>query len=247
MSEPAVASLSVTELVDEFRRLALQLGNSWDLGVAPDRRRRTPERAARVARMNVLTPDMRRRAPAETLKTLLSDPERDVCAWAWGRFRDIDEDLARAAVAGLCEDVSTREAFDSIAHARMPPPKHPTLPEMNTDALTARFADACLRKFWARHAGRDGDPVDVELRNGIVREIHALRVELKRRGALERLLPLLNSDNITQRADAARATLQVAPERAVQVLEAVAGEKDSDESPWALGSLESYRRGESFW
>ncbi|HXT09483.1 MAG TPA: DUF2019 domain-containing protein [Roseiarcus sp.] len=241
-AEPALA-----DLVKAFRDLADELGSAWGLGVRRERYRRTPERAARVARMNALIPELRSQAPAEMLTALMEDENIDTRTWAAMRFFDLDEELSQAAIAGLCEDVSTREAFDCIEHARTPPPKHPALSELNTDELTARFADACLRKFWARHAGRDGDPVDVELRNGIVREIHALRVELKRQAALERLLPLLNSDNITQRADAARATLQVAPERAVQVLEAVASKNDPNESPWAWQSLDSYRRGESFW
>jgi hypothetical protein len=153
------AKPAAADLLKEFRNLADALGGAFDFGVRPERYRRTPERAARVARMNALVPEMRSQIPAETLTALMEDENTDARAWAAMRFHDLDEDLSHAATIGLYKNVSTREALNAIAHARKPPPKHPTLPDMSVAELVARFADACLREFWARHTGSDDDPM----------------------------------------------------------------------------------------
>jgi len=241
MSERKAADLTVPDLVGEFRQLAVQLGSAWDFSKGPERYRRTPERAARVARMNALTPEIRLRAPAEMLKTLMEDADDDVRAWAAMRFDEADPDLASAAISGICEGVSTQEAQSLIKHARTPPPTRPTLTEMSLDELIARFSDTCLREFWARHCGRDGHPLDVELRNKIDGEVDQIVAELRRRGACGRLLPLLESPNITERAEAARATFELAPERALKSLEEVAASKDSCELGRAEQSLQYFR------
>ncbi|RBP14299.1 uncharacterized protein DUF2019, partial [Roseiarcus fermentans] len=201
---------------------------------------RTPERAARIARMNALTPEMRRRAPPATISALMLDPHVDVRMWAAMRFSEIDRELSNAAFAGAREKVSPREALALIDHARTPPPAQPTLAQMSVDDLVARFSDACLREFWSRHCGRDGSGLDGELRNTIIGEIQSIAEELGRRGARERLLPLLDSPNITTRAEAARATIRIAPERAVKTLEAVSESKDSCELGGASMSLLYY-------
>ena len=115
MSERKAANLTVPDLVDEFRQLAVQLGSAWDFSKGPDVRR-TPERAARVARMNALTPEMRLRAPAETLKTLMEDADDDVRAWAAMRFDEAIQTLRTAAISGICEGVSTQGARSLIEH-----------------------------------------------------------------------------------------------------------------------------------
>ena len=241
MSERNAADLPVPDLVDEFRQLAVQLGSAWDFSKGPERYRRTPERAARVARMNTLTPEMRMRAPADTLRALLNDTDDDIRAWAAMRFDEIDSDLAYSAIAGIRERVSTEEAQRLIEHARTAPPPRPTLTEMSLDELVARFSDACLREFWTRHCGRDSDPLDVELRNTIIREIRGISAELRRRSACDRLIPLLESPNITERAEAARVTFEIAPERALRTLEEVAASKDSCEFGRADQSLQYFR------
>lgn len=113
---------------------------------------------------------------------------------------------------------------------------------MSVDELLARFSDACLREFWTRHAGRGEVPLDVELRNKIVVEIGKIGAELGRRRARDRLLPCLESANITERAEAARATIEVAPERATKILEEAAVSKDSYENGRAANSLEHYEK-----
>ena len=242
MSERNAADMTVPDLIDEFRQLAVQLGSAWDFSKGPERYRRTPERAARVARMNALTPEMRLRAPAETLKTLMEDANDDVRAWAAMRFDEVAPDLAYAATAGIRERVSTQEAQRLIEHAHAPPPARPTLAEMSLDALVARFSDACLREFWTRHCGRDENPLDVELCNKIGGEVDQIVAELRQRGACDRLLPLLQSPNITERAEAARATFDIAPERALKTLEEVAASKDSYEFGRAEQSLQYFRQ-----
>jgi HEAT repeat protein len=241
MSQRSPADMSFPDLIDEFRQLAGQLGSAWDFTKRPERYRRTPERAARVARMNALTPEMKLRTPADALRALLNDSDDDIRAWASMRFNDIDPDLAYAATSGICEGVSTREAQRLIEHARTPPPPRPTLTEMSLAELVARFSDACLREFWTRHCGQNGDPLDVELRNKIDGEVAQIVAEIHRRGVSDRLLPLLESDNITERAEAARATFEVAPERALKTLEEVAASKDSCEFGRADQSLQYFR------
>jgi hypothetical protein len=241
MSQRNAADLTVPELIAEFRHLAGQLGTYWRLSVKPERYRRTPERAARVARMNALTPEMRSRAPAQTLKALMEDADDDVRTWAMMRFDEVDPDLASAASAGLAENVSTREAQNLIAQARTPPPASPTLTDMLLDELVARFSDACLREYWTRHCGDDTEWLDVELCNKIDGEVDLIVAELRRRGACDRLLPLLGSTNITERAEAARATFEVAPERALKTLEDVAASKDFLEFGRADQSLQYFR------
>jgi len=188
-----------------------------------------------------LTPEMRMRAPADTLRALLNDTDDDIRAWAAMRFDEIDSDLAYSAIAGIRERVSTEEAQRLIEHARTAPPPRPTLTEMSLDELVARFSDACLREFWTRHCGRDSDPLDVELRNTIIREIRGISAELRRRSACDRLIPLLESPNITERAEAARVTFEIAPERALRTLEEVAASKDSCEFGRADQSLQYFR------
>jgi hypothetical protein len=241
MNERNATDMTVPDLFDEFRQLAVQLGSGWDFSKGPERYRRTPERAARVARMNALTPEMRLRASAETLRSLLEDTNEDVRAWSSMRFDEVDPDLAYAAIAGICERVSTQEAQRLIEHARTPPPVRPTLPEMALDELVARFSDACLREFWTRHCGHAENPLDVELCNKIDGEVDQIVAELRRRNACGRLLPLLASPNITERAEAARATFEIAPERALKSLEEVAASKDSYEFGRAEQSLQYFR------
>ncbi|RBP14298.1 uncharacterized protein DUF2019 [Roseiarcus fermentans] len=239
MSVRDVGDMTVPELVDEFRRLADELGTPWD-SRRPGRFERTPERAARIARMNALTPEMRRRAPPATISALMLDPEVDVRMWAAMRFSEIDRELSNAAFAGAREKAPPREALALIEHARTPPPAQPTLAQMSVDDLVARFSDACLREFWTRHCGRDGSGLDEELRYRIDGEVDQIVAEIRRRGACDRLLPLLDSPNITTRAEAARATIRIAPERAVRTLEAVSDSKDSRELGRASMSLWYY-------
>jgi len=239
MSARDVADMAVAELVDEFRLLADELGTPWD-SRRPERFERTPERAARIARMNALTPEMRRRAPAATISALMLDPDVDVRMWAAMRFGEFDRELSNAAFAGAREKVSPREALALIEHARTPPPVLPTLAQMSDDDLVARFSDACLREFWTRHCGGGRIPLDIELRNTIDDEVDEIVAEFRRRGTCDRLLPLLDSPNITTRAEAARATVRIAPERAAKALEAVSKSGDSWELGRAGQSLRSY-------
>ena len=78
MSPRNPADMTVPELFDEFRRFAVQLGSPCNLASDPERYRRTPERAARVARMSALTPEMRLRASADALRALWKDSDNDI-------------------------------------------------------------------------------------------------------------------------------------------------------------------------
>jgi hypothetical protein len=241
MSLPDVQLMSAGELVAEFRKLAPQLGNAWNFEVKPERYERTPERAALLARMNLVTDEMRRRTPADALGALMKDPDVDVRGLSAGRFSQIDKDLARAAYASLSERVSTQQAFEQIARARTPPPSRPTLTEMNVNDLLARFVDACNRQYWTRHTSSDGSAWDTELCNRITRELAAIKKEIAGRGALERLLPFLDASNITLRLSAAAGLLDLAPERALRVLQDISASKFQPDSSDAFIALTVHR------
>lgn len=98
MSERNVADFTVPDLLDEFRQLAAQLGGGWRFSIGPERYRQTPERTMRVARMNVLTPEIRLRVPAQTIKDLMDDADEDVRVWAAMRFFAVDTDCSRAVI-----------------------------------------------------------------------------------------------------------------------------------------------------
>ena len=69
--------------------------------------------------------------------------------------------------------------------------------------------------------------------------------EFKRRDALDRLLPLLDADNISERSAAACATITIAPQRAIETLEEIVASKDRYEFSNAYDALDHYRRGET--
>jgi hypothetical protein len=108
---------------------------------------------------------------------------------------------------------------------------------MSTEQLTARYEDAGIRNYATRFMGGDSEPWDLELDNRIIEELIAVVAELRARGAVAALLPLLDHANVAVRGFAAGACLAVAPERAVPVLEAIIAEEgslDEGRASWAL-------------
>ena len=69
--------------------------------------------------------------------------------------------------------------------------------------------------------------------------------EFKRRDALDRLLPFLDADNISERSAAACATITIAPERAIKTLEEIVASRDRYEFSNAYDALDHYRRGQT--
>ena len=110
---------------------------------------------------------------------------------AWS-FLDVDPDWAIAAISAHWEDLSTKDVIALCARAKKRPPARPTLKEMSTDQLVARFEDAGIRRYATRFLGGEFEPFDVKLSNRIVGEMREIADELKSRDALAELLPLLD-------------------------------------------------------
>jgi hypothetical protein len=174
------------------------------------------------------------------IRALLEDGDTDVRGWAAPQFLSTDPEFASATFDGLIFKLPAREVIALKRRAVTVPPKGPPLTEWLTAALVERFEDAATREYAERFVDKD-DPTDMSLHNRIVREVIDVRNELIRRNALASLLPLLDSPNITVRADAAWATLPVAPERAGAVLEAVVASKDPYVAPSAAETLRRWR------
>jgi hypothetical protein len=112
---------------------------------------------------------------------------------------------------------------------------------MPTEILIARFEDAATREYGAQFVKVGNGLWDVELRNCIVHELLAIKKVLKARNALAKLLPFLDHPYMTVRSEAARACLDVAPERAVPVLEAIVASEHYYDSSYAVSALEHWR------
>jgi hypothetical protein len=138
--------------------------------------------------------------------------------------------------------MAAKEILALRQRALTPPPERPSLIETSIDALVISFEDAATREYACRFVDKE-DPSDMTLVNRIGEEAWGIVEEFKRRDALAALLPLLDSPIITMRAEAARATLAIAPDRATAVLQAIADGNDKWERFWAARSLDNWRAG----
>ena len=85
----------------------------------PERFRQTPERDARLARIDTVTPETEAQSARRDLEKLFDqDDNREVRAWTARRFREVDPDFSSAALSGLVEGASTREAQRPTVPAR---------------------------------------------------------------------------------------------------------------------------------
>ena len=164
--------------------------------------------------------------------------------WACFQFRAAAPELANASLMGVGkEGLTANQVLEFVKRTRSKPPKRPALNEMTIDQLVARFADACQRYYGARFAEAKEWPDNLELSNRITGELVAIMQEFKRRDALDRLLPFLDSSNISERSAAACATITIAPERAIETLEEIVASKDTYEFPTAYRALDNHRHG----
>ncbi len=141
-------------------------------------------------------------------------------SWASAQFASIDPEGSDAAFRGLIQGVSARDALALMRRARQLPPTKPTLEDMTVDELAARFEDAAEREYGTHFLDCIGESQDMALGNCICAEIWDIMRELKARGALSRLLPLLASPNMTVRREAATACLRIAEPQSVAALAA---------------------------
>jgi hypothetical protein len=199
----------------------------------------TPDRDARVVTIKALGAALAARQPIPGVRRLFEDDDPNVRAWAAGQFIGIDPHWGYATWEGLITGHSAREVLDLMRRAIQAPPSQPILKDMSDDALVARFEDAATREYATRFLDCDADQDDIDTRNRILGEVWDVVRELKARGLLGRLLPLLESANVTMRREAAMACLRVAEEKAVAALEDIGvngGPKDKYAAREALAN-----------
>lgn len=243
MTTKTYALMSDDELIDEFVRISTSLSSMWTYWF--NRPEETPEREAMFVELRAVSGELCVRKPIERLRQLFDHVNVDVrwrAAWA---FLNVDPDWAIATISGHRVDLSAKEVMALCARAKKRPPARPTLKEMSTPQLVARFEDAGIRRYATRFLGGEFEPFDVKLSNRILGEMREIVDELKSRDALAGLLPLLDHPNASVRSDAASFSVPIARERSIAALEAVEASKDTIEKSSAGTTLYFLRKEEN--
>ena len=183
-----------------------------------------------------------RNATAE-IQSLFRDDDPDVRANAATLFASIDREAASAAMHSLQAQCSTEEMLALRRLARETPPRRPTLQEMSDDALVARFENAATRENATQFLDTVTEKKDLATSNRVGRELVDIIAELKARGLLARLVPLLSSANLTVRWRSAQACLRLAEDQAVAALESVSAKGGFKDGWAARDTLEAWRKG----
>jgi hypothetical protein len=243
MSAKTCDSMNVDDLIDAYVRLAMSLGSLWSRQCKPAEK--TPERVKMNEELRAIEAELRARKPIEALRPLFDHENVDVRFNAAWSFLQVDPIWATATISAIGKDLATRDVIALRARAKKRPPARPTLKEMSTDQLVARFEDAGTRENATQFLGGQFEPYDVKLRNRIVDEIRGVADELKSRGALTSILPLLDHANVTVRNTAAIYGLDIAPDRALPVLETISAGRDKTEAVSAWWALERWRKAQT--
>ena len=255
MSVDDYAAMTVERLIELFVETARRFGGGRrlfnmmnDMRAAqppPGTPQRTPEQVKAVAEVQALGAALRKRISLPQARRLMEDDDPDVRVCAAGQFCSMDMEWAMATSNALAAGLPTRDVLAARASARQPPPPRPTLQEMSDDALIARFEDAAKRLGATRFLDCIDEPADQEAKNRLIDEGRCILREIKSRGLLERLLPLLSSPNDTVRFRAAQGCLRIAEPQAVAALEAIAAKKNFDNSVSASNTLDNWRKGKT--
>jgi hypothetical protein len=224
----------VPSIYSEWRQ-ALQSGPS-------EKVRRSPERDAKIAKARPLAAAIVARKPVAEVRRLFEDDNLDVRAWATGMLAAVDGEWATASLSGLMSGLKTREVLAQRALARQKPPFGPPLDALSDDELVARFEELGEREEATQFLDCIGDPKDMDIRNEIVGQtLDAMRA-LNARGLLPRLLPLLDSDKVAMRYEAALACMRIAPEKSTAALETIVASRDPDYLGPAQEALNRWRK-----
>ena len=244
MSNEANAIAPTTpELIERFIADATRIGLPRDRDDPRRLKMGTPERDATVKDLHAVARELCARKPVVEARALYENDNPGVRTFAATLLAAVDPELAEAAIRGLAFETPAREVVALAQRARTPPPEKPSLAEMTLDALIERFIDAATRLYATRFLDCVTKRADLELRNRIVDEEGDILRELKARGALDRLLPLLDDPNPAVRPQAAIACLAIATDKAVAILEAATRSYDSLESSDARHYLYQWREG----
>lgn len=175
------------------------------------------------------------------VERMLEDDDPDIRMTAAGFLGEMSPELADAAIKGAQMMKPTREILAFQRRARQTPPSLPTLEDMPDDELVARFEDATLRESGVYLLDYLEDKAIQDVRNDICGEVCDVMRQLKARGLLARLLPLLASDNLTVRREAAVACLRIAEPEAIATLEAVSRDGTFGDNFSARTALRDWR------
>ena len=252
MSAEDFTSLSTASLVRHYIALTREIGVGRGFTDLLSDAKATPPHEASAPSLkdpkqwrarieNVATALLVRGATSE-LRALFDHDDPDIRVWTGGLFRDLDPEVADAAVISVFKAKSTRELLALWRLARRLPPTRPTLKEMSDDALVARFEDAAVRRSAAISKSGQGAP-GFETQNRITGELINLTLEMKTRGLLPRLAPLMGSPDLTVRRFAAQGCLRLAEKEAVAALESVVANGSFDERIRAEDVLAGWRKG----
>ena len=251
-------TVPIPGLVSAFADLAHEIRSSIRPGaVLPDPR---PEaiKASLVARIRPVIAALSKRATLDDVRPLFESEDDDVRVMAATALGFFDDELRSATFGGVVYGAPTKEALRLLRLARAPDTADPPLDRMSEEQLFQRIVDVLLRLYGTRFfnwLGNDGNgftgdnDVDMTNRNHWIGEkLIALR-ELKSRGALTRLLPLLDDPNPVVQTGAATACLGIATDRAIPILEDLTarwvgkGMADGLEISAARAALKNWRAG----
>lgn len=254
MSADNYAGMTTERLLELFVAAAKRFGggrrlfnmmNDMRASKPPGTPQQTPEQVKAADDVRALGAMLRKRVSIPQARRLMEDDDPDVRTCAAGQFGSMDQEWASSTWNALAAGRPTREVLADRARARRPPPAHPTLKEMSDDALLGRFEDAATRLSATRFLDCIDEPDDQEAKNRLICEGTDILCEVKARGLLDRLVPLLDSANDTVRFRAAQGCLRIAEPQAVAALEAIAAKKNFDDSIYASDTLDEWRNGKS--
>jgi len=246
MSNEANAIAPTTpQLIERFIADATRIGLPRDRDDPRRLKMGTPECDATVKDLHAVARELCARRPVAEVQALYENENAGVRTFASTLLAAVDPKLAEAAFRGLAFDTPARQVVALVRRARVPPPEKPSLAEMTLDALFERFIDAATRLYATRFLDCVTKRADLELRNRIVDEEGDILRELKARGALDRLLPLLDEPNPAVRPQAAIACLAIATDKAIAILEAATRSYDSMERGDAIHYLHLWRAGKT--
>ena len=203
--------------------------------------RPSPRRSAKIDKLKSIAASIVARRPVEEARQLMDDDNPNIRAWATGMLAGVDAEWAGASQSGLFARLKTRDVLAQRALAREKPPFGPPLDALSDDDLVARFEDLSLREEATQFLDCVGHPTDIDMRNEIIGQtLDAMRA-LKARGLLELLLPLLDSDKVAVRYEAALACMRITTDQATAALNAIVALRDPEYSALAQDALNHWR------
>ena len=214
-------SLATSELIARFSDDARRMSNVHRQFEAGDFKTGSSEFKFLFVDLKAVSRELRARNAAVEIRQMFESEDDAVRHFATTHFWTLDRELAQAASSGARFGEPTREALRLMRLARDTPKDVPILTELTVDDLIASFVDASIRLYGARFLDCAGVRADREIRTRIARHVRGIARELKSRGAVGRLVPLMDHANERVRLDAAIASLDLEPQKAAAILEGV--------------------------